>query len=161
MKKDILIPALLFIPLLVMQLTIVPLISIDFISPDLILILLVYFTLLNGQLYGTIAGAAFGLLFDLFSGGLIGGSMFSKTVAGFVAGYFYNENKVDSNVNSINFTYIVFFSAFIDSFLYGIFSGVESSSILFLLFDKGLLPAVYTAIISIIVIVVKPKRISL
>lgn len=161
MKTNIIIPAALYIPLLIIQLTIVPFVSIDFISPDLILILLLYYTLLNGQLYGTITGAVFGLLFDLISGGLIGSSMFSKTLAGFIAGYFYNENKLESNVSSLNFVYIVLLCAFIDSFFYNIFSGAESDSFLFLIINKGILPAVYTAIVSLILIVVKPKRINL
>src|SRR5690606_8443252 len=114
-KRDYILLSIIFIPALILQLAIVPLVSFGAFSPDLVILLLVYFTLLKGQLFGTIAGAIFGLIFDLVSGNVLGITMFSKTIAGFVAGYFYNENKIESNTASISFAIIVFISAFVDS----------------------------------------------
>ncbi len=74
-------PVIIGIIAIVLQLTLIPLISFDFILPDILLIVLVYFTLLKGQLFGTVYGFILGFLFDIFSGGLIGSAMFSKTLA--------------------------------------------------------------------------------
>lgn len=158
MKREYILPILIFIPTLVVQLAIVPLISVDYFAPDFIIILLVYFTLLNGQMYGTIVGAVFGLLFDLVSGNLLGLAMFSKTIAGFTAGYFYNENKIETNTGSLNFALIVFLCAFIDSIFNGIFSDSQTVGIIFIIFEKSLFPAIYTAIISLLITIVLPKR---
>ncbi len=158
MKRGHLIPFVIFIPTLVVQLTLVPLISVEYFVPDLVLILLVYYTLLKGQMFGTITGAVFGLLFDLFSGNLLGLAMFSKTIAGFTAGYFYNENKIDTNTSMLNFSLIVFLSAFVDSFFNGIFSGSQSVGILFIVFERSLFPALYTAVLALLIIIALPKR---
>lgn len=141
---------MLFIPLVIIQLTIIPFISLGSIIPNLIVVLLVYFTINNGQVFGTILGSIFGLLFDIVSGGILGSAMFSMTVAGFVAGYFYNENKVDYYSSSLIFLLIIFFSAFIDSF---IFLLVSSSEIKLtasdLILEQGVLPAIFTMLISL------------
>ena len=158
MKREYIIPILIFIPTLVVQLTVVPYISVDYFVPDLILALLVYFTLINGQMYGTVTGAIFGLIFDLVSGNLLGLSMFSKTIAGFTAGYFFNENKIETNTSAINFALIVFLCAFLDSIFNGIFSDTQSVGIIFIIFEKSLFPAIYTAIVSLLITIGLPKR---
>lgn len=158
MKKEYINYFLIFIPTLILQLALVPLISIDHITPDLIVILLVYFTLSEGQLHGTIAGALLGFLFDLFSGNLLGLSMFSKTIAAFTAGYFYNENKIESNMAVMNFSLIVFLSAFIDSFFNGIFTDNQSVGIVFMIFEKSLFPAIYSSVVGALIIISLPKR---
>ncbi|KUG26796.1 rod shape-determining protein mred [hydrocarbon metagenome] len=158
MKKEYIIYFTIFIPILVLQLSVVPLVSIDYFAPDLIIILLVYFTLINGQLSGMVAGAVSGLFFDLFSGNLLGLAMFSKTIAAFSAGYFYNENKIESNTGVLNFALIVFLSAFIDSFFNGIFRDNQSVGIIFIIFEKSLFPAIYSAIVGALFIIILPKR---
>lgn len=151
------IPILIFIPLAVLQLTVIPLISIDFIAPDLILILIVFFTLRNGQIYGTILGFILGMLFDLASGGLIGAAMFSKTLAGFIAGYFFSEKRIETNLDSTMFIVIIFICAFVDSLFYSLLSATGASfTILSLFFEHGILPAFYTAVVSLPVIIFKP-----
>ena len=154
-----LIPILIFIPLTVLQLTVVPLISVDFIAPDLILILVVFFTLRNGQIYGSLLGFVLGLFFDLASGGLVGASMFSKTLAGFIAGYFYSEKRVETNVDSTMFIIIIFVCAFVDSMFYSLLASNESNlTVLSLFFEHGILPAFYTAVVAMPIIVLKPGR---
>ncbi len=80
MKLEYLIPLLVFFPLLLVQIIIVPLISIEGFVPDLLLILLIFYTLRKGQLYGTVLGFVFGLFIDLITGSLLGSTMFSKTL---------------------------------------------------------------------------------
>lgn len=158
MKKKYLIAIIIFIVLLVIQVAVIPRISIGYFTPDLILILLVYYTLIRGQLYGALLGGLFGLIFDLASGGLLGVTMFSKTLAGFIAGYFYNENKIDTNVSSLNFPLIVFLAAFIDSFFSGFLSGMEEFGVIYILFERSMFPAIYTSVLSLIVVLINPRK---
>jgi rod shape-determining protein MreD len=159
MRSDIILPIFLFFIILVIQTTIVNLISINGIVPDLILILLVFYSIKNNQIYGMVLGFIFGLLFDLITGSLLGSSIISKTICGFTAGYFSNENKRELYLNSYAFPLIVLLCGIIDSFVYSFFSTSNlNSTFLFLMLQQGILPGVYTSGISLIVLFFRPKR---
>jgi rod shape-determining protein MreD len=159
MIKKFIIPVILFIPLALLQLTVVPFISYQNISPDLLIILIVYYTLLNGQLFGTILGFLLGILFDLVSGGLLGSSAFAYTLAAFITGYFYNEKKINSNLNTLNFSFIILLSATIEIFIISILTLTRTNlSIVYLVFNGGIIPGFYTAFLSLFLLVFKPKR---
>lgn len=159
MRSQYIYPILIFFPVLVIQTTIIPLISINGVIPDLIIILLVFYTLRNGQIYGTVLGFIYGLLFDLITGSLLGSSMLAKTLAGFVAGYFANENKIEIYFKSYNFALIVLLCSVINSVINAFFSTVEFNSNLFvMIFQLGLLPGIYTSVVSLISIVFYPRR---
>lgn len=159
MRVDYILAIVLFFPLLVIQTTIVPLIAINGIVPDLIIILLVFYTLKLGQIHGTIIGCIYGLFFDLITGGLLGSSMLSKTIVGFIAGYFYNENKQELYLKSYIFALIILLCSTIDSFILSFFSTIElNTSIAVLFLEQGILPGVYTAVFSVIVIIFYPRR---
>lgn len=150
---------ILFFPLLLLQSTLVPLISIVGVIPDLILILLVYFTLRMGQIHGTVLGFIYGFLLDMITGNIFGSAMIAKTISGFVTGYFYNENKLDIYYKSAVFSLIVLLSATIDSFIFSFFSSVElEKSILLRFFEQGMFPGIYTAVISLILVMFHPRR---
>ncbi len=139
-----------FIPLAVFQVTILPFASFKGVAPDLLIILLVFYTLRYGQIFGTVAGFLIGSLFDLISGGLFGAFMFSKTTTGFLVGYIYNENKVDEYIYSYIFIIIIFASGVIDSLVYSLIVLSDSGfNILNLLFAKSLFPGLYTAAVAI------------
>lgn len=147
-------PFLYFIPLLVLQLVAVPLISIFSITPNLIIILVVYYTLLGGQIYGMILGFFFGFFFDLFSGGVLGASMLGMTVAAFVTGYFYNENRIDTNTSTYFFLVILFIASFIESIIYSTVGNFNPEAGLgTIIFDSSSLPAAYTILFGIGVVV--------
>jgi len=153
MKIQYIIPALVYFPLLLIQITIIPLISVEGIVPDLLLITLVYFTVAFGQLAGTLYGALFGIVFDLITGSLLGSTMLSYTVAAFVAGYFSSGGSREKYLNTISFSMVVFLCAVIESFIYSFFSILDfNTNIVKLFFDNALLPAVYTGLVSIIVL---------
>ena len=159
MRSQYIYPILIFFPVLVIQTTIIPLISINGVIPDLIIILLVFYTLRNGQIYGTVLGFIYGLLFDLITGSLLGSSMLAKSLAGFVAGYFANENKIEIYFKSYNFALIVLLCSVINSVINAFFSTVEFNSNLFvMIFQLGLLPGIYTSVVSLISIVFYPRR---
>lgn len=152
-------PLILFIPLAAIQLVLVPLISVINITPDLIVILVVYFTLLNGQIYGTLLGFIAGFIFDLISGGLLGASMFALTVSGFVAGYFYNENKIEINTVTFLFIIILFLCGTVNSFLYSsVANDNPDFGFLRLFFEAGILPGLYTAILGLPVVIFSSKK---
>jgi rod shape-determining protein MreD len=54
--------------------------------PDLVLVLVICYALLNGPKKGFLFGALAGFFVDIFSGGLIGLEMLTKTGAGYLAG---------------------------------------------------------------------------
>ncbi|NWF88932.1 MAG: rod shape-determining protein MreD [Ignavibacteriaceae bacterium] len=150
---------IIFFPLLVVQSTVIPLIAIKGVIPDLMLILLVYFTLRSGQIHGTILGFIYGFLLDIITGNIFGSAMIAKTISGFVAGYFYNDNKKDIYFKSIVFSLIVLLSATIDSFIFSFFSSVElEKSIILRFFEQGMFPGIYTAVVSLILVMFHPRR---
>ncbi len=163
MRSQYFIPILIFFPLLLIQTTIMPFIQISGVVPDLILILLVFYSINNNQIYGTVLGFIFGFLFDIIAGILLGSGMISKTIAGFTAGYFSSETKRDVYLRSFSFSLIVLLCSFIDSILYSFFSASISAAdistnLILLFFEQGMLPGFYTAIISLIIVFFSPRR---
>ena len=159
MRLQYLIPVLIYFPLLVIQITFIPLISIEGVVPDLLLIGLIYFTISLGQIPGTLYGAFFGLTFDLITGSLLGSTMLSYTIAGFTAGYFSAETRREKYLNTFSFTLVVFLCAVVESIVYSFFSILDFNTNIFkLFFDNALLPAVYTGLVSIIVLIFPFKK---
>ncbi len=152
-------PFLYFIPAVILQLIVVPLIAIENVVPDLVTIVLVYFVLNIGQFYGTALGFAFGLFFDLFSGGVFGSAMLSKTLAGFLTGYFYNENKVEYYTQTYAFVIIILIISSAESIIYTALSSAVPKSLMVLIFTGGLLPGIYSSIVSFPVVIFKRKSI--
>ncbi len=152
-------PLLIFIPLLILQITVIPLFAFYNATPDLILILLVYYSIIYGQVYGTVLGFVFGFLFDLITGSLLGSAMLSKTIAGFIAGYFSNENKREIYAGTYIFSFIVLLCSIVESIVYSFFSTAElQRNFLLLFFEQGFMPGLYTAVVSIMIIVFIPGR---
>ncbi len=152
-------PIIIFIPVLLFQITVIPLISINGIIPDLILVLLVYYSISYGQIYGTVLGALYGFLFDMITGSLLGSMMLSKTIAGFIAGYYSAETRREKFLNTYAFTFIVLLCGVLDSVIVSFFSAVDFNTNIFkLFFDQALLPALYTTVVSAIIIVIPYRR---
>jgi hypothetical protein len=85
--------------------------------------------------------------------------MLAKTLAGFIAGYFANENKIEIYFKSYNFALIVLLCSVINSVINAFFSSIElNSNLLIMVFQLGLLPGLYTAVVSLISIVFYPRR---
>jgi rod shape-determining protein MreD len=159
MRSQYILSLVIFFPLLLIQTTLIPLISINGVVPDLILILLVFYSVKRGQVYGTVLGFIYGFFFDLITGSLLGSAMLSKTLTGFIAGYFYNENKQDLYFKSYAFALVVLLCGIIDSIVYSFFSTIEfSTNILLLFFEQGFMPGLYSAVVSVFIIIFYPKR---
>ena len=106
---------------IIIQLFVMPYFEIDRVSPDVITIVIVYSSFYFGRLNGTIFGFVSGFIFDLVSGGMIGSSMFAKTLVGFLAGFFQNTYLNESEYHFIKYLLIMFFCAGIDSFFFSLF----------------------------------------
>ena len=153
MKWELITPFITFFAVLLVQLTVVPLIAIDGVIPDLVLISLVYYSISRDQFYGTVLGGTYGVFLDLITGSLLGSSMLSKTIAGFTAGYFSTETKKEINITTYIFSLIVFICALIDSIIFSFFSAFDVQTNIFkLLFEQALLPSLYTAMVSVLFI---------
>jgi len=159
LRTEFLYSLIFFVPVFIIQTTLVQFITWNAIAPNFILILLVFYSVKNGQLYGTILGFVYGLLFDLITGGLLGSAMLSNTIAGFLAGYFSNENKRHIFFKPYNFGLIVLLCSIIASIIYSIFSTFDfSTNIITSLFEDGLLPGLYTSFVAIIIMYFYPRR---
>ena len=153
MKWELITPFITFFAVLLVQLTVVPLIAIAGVIPDLVLISLVYYSISRDQFYGTVLGGTYGVFLDLITGSLLGSSMLSKTIAGFTAGYFSTETKKEINIGTYIFSLIVFICALIDSIIFSFFSAFDVQTNIFkLLFEQALLPSLYTAMVSVLFI---------
>ena len=58
--------------------------------PDLVLICCIYFSLLNGKLYGEISGFISGIFLDFITGVPLGLNCIFRTIIGYVTGFFSN-----------------------------------------------------------------------
>ena len=61
-------------------------VSVQSVTPDLLLLLVVWAALMEGQYVGMIVGFGAGLLFDMLTTDVLGSNALAKTLAGFMAG---------------------------------------------------------------------------
>lgn len=127
------------------------LIAIGGVTPDLLLILCVWVAISEGQYAGMLFAFAVGMIFDITSADVLGSNGLAKTVAAFVAGYFYIEAKSDRTLGSARFLAIVTISAIIHNLLY-YFLYIRPSEISFWGFflKYGLAATLYTTVIAVI-----------
>jgi rod shape-determining protein MreD len=88
MMSDVVKWLLLFMAALVLQTSFVPVISIAGIKPDLLVLVLFFFSLKYGVMPGIFAGFFLGLGQDLYSPSLLGQNALVKTAVGALAGLF-------------------------------------------------------------------------
>jgi rod shape-determining protein MreD len=159
MKYSSLLHFLFLVPALILQTFLVPFLSFNDIAPDLVLIFLVYITIKSTQMYGTIFGFFIGGICDLIFGTILGSTMISKTLAGFISGYFASENQRDVYLRPINFALIVFLVGIIDNSVFSFFSSFDlTDNFIANLLTTTILNSVYTAIVSLLVISSIPQR---
>lgn len=144
---------LISIAALLLQTTLVKFLAIDTIVPDLLLLWIVVVAVRRGQIPATVAGFALGLILDLLSGpdGMLGLAALTKTLAGFAAGYFYNENKVLVTLGSYRLLLLVAAVSLLHNILYFLIllqgSGIGWSDTVL---SYGLPTTLYTVLIALI-----------
>ncbi|MCC6548790.1 MAG: rod shape-determining protein MreD [Ignavibacteriaceae bacterium] len=147
------------IPIIIVQIYILPLIEVASVAPDLLAIYVLYTVLRFGQIPGMFFGAYTGFVMDLVSFQLLGGAMFSLTLSAFILGYFYSEIRSESFVKSGRFIYLTVFFAFINNLTYTLLTAYEVNfTVADLTLTLTLLPAVYTAVFTSVISVFFPKR---
>jgi rod shape-determining protein MreD len=153
--------SLISLVLIVAQTTLTRAIALGGIAPDILVIWIVYLSLNQGQLRGTIWGFGIGLFTDLLAGEFLGLSALSKTFAGFLAGYFYNENKTALTLGSYRFLLIVLLVSFVHNvvFFFVFTLGTEMRFWSFVL-RFGVTTTLYTAILSLMPMFVLQRKVT-
>ena len=137
--------------LIIIQSQAMKLLSLEGLTPDILAIWIVYIALRHGQMTGTIWGFGIGLIFDLLTGNFIGLSALTKTMCGFTAGYFYNENKTTLLLSSYRFTLVILIVSFLHNIVYFIiFTQGSDIGLLRAILEFGLATALYTATVSLL-----------
>lgn len=121
--------ALVALGLLLLQTTFLPFLSVGGFLPDLFLIWVVYIAITRGQVEAMVTGFLVGLLQDAVTIQFFGLTALTKTIAGFAAGYFFNENITEHTLSSHRFVLIVLLASFAHNLVfYGIFlQGIQDS----------------------------------
>ena len=136
--------------LLLLQTTFIPFLSMGGFLPDVLLIWVVYIAVTRGQMEATITGFAVGLLQDVVTIQFFGLSALTKTLAGFVAGYFFNENLTEQTLGSYRFLLITLLSSFVHNVLYyGIFLQGIQDALLTTMVEFSVAVSLYTALMSV------------
>ena len=136
--------------LIVIQVLVSRFLSIAGVSPDFLLIFLVWLTIREGQFVGETAGFTLGIVLDVLSGGILGAHALSKTIACFLMGFFYNAERTEQNIRNWPFLLLTLLGAVVNNFLY-YFLITRGSEISFgeFTFRYGAVGALYTVFIAI------------
>ena len=132
--------------LIILQTSIMRLISIEGIVPDVLAVWIVYIALKRGQVSATLWGFFIGLVLDFATGNFIGLSALSKTLCGFTAGYFFSENKTQLTLSSYRFLVVVLVSSLVQNVVYFIiFTRGTEIGLLRAVWGFGIATTLYTA----------------
>jgi rod shape-determining protein MreD len=147
----------------IIQTTLVHFLSFEGIFPDLVLIWIVYLAITEGQATAVTSGFALGLIVDMMSGkdGMLGLAALTGTTAGFVAGFFHDENRISSILVGYQFLLVVAVTSFVHSILYFfIFLQGTDTSVLDTLLSYGLPTTLYTTVVALLPMLVFSRRLS-
>lgn len=141
------------------QVVLVKFFSVGGITPDLLLILCIWFSLSEGQLKGLFFAFVVGTYFDIISFDVIGTNTLAKITAALIAGWFFGENKINRNLGTYRFIIIVFIASFFHNIIY-YFIHIEFSQISFIpfFFKYGVAISTYTSIVTLIPMLLKFQR---
>jgi rod shape-determining protein MreD len=152
---------ILTVVLIVIQTTVMSYLAVAGLTPDVLLIWIVYLAVARGQLTATVTGFLAGLVMDLLSGsdGMLGLSALAKSSGGFVAGYFFNENKIQQTLGTYRFLLIIAAAAFVHNLIYFIIF-LQGSSVTWwhATLYYGLPAALYTTATGLIPMFVFARR---
>jgi rod shape-determining protein MreD len=127
------------------------------ITPDIVIIMIAFIAVKEGQIFGTVTGFTAGLLLDILGGSFLGLSALSYSIAGFAGGYFYNPES-EKFLIKFNFLIVVFVCALVSNIIYfNIFLQGSFLSFFDIVFKYVLPSTTYTTIISVIYAVIPRK----
>lgn len=140
---------------IVLQLTVIPLFSIQGVTPDVILIAVVSVSLMRGKVVGIISGFVAGLCFDFFGTGLVGISSLTNSLAAFVAGFWVGE-QFERRLSLILGP--LFASIFVHDFLYFTILRIGAPVGFWRTVVRHVFPTtVYTLVFMLMIYLVLPK----
>jgi len=143
--------AFVVIGLLLLQTTFLPFIALGGYLPDIFMLYLVYIALKRGQIEATISGFIIGLLQDIITTQFFGLAALSKTIAGFVAGYFFNENTAEQTLGSYRYVLLIAFCSVVHNLIYfTILLQGNTGPIFFTTTESALGTTLYTCVISVL-----------
>ncbi|SRR5579883_235907 len=136
--------------IVIVQVLVSRFLSIAGVSPDFLMIFLVWLTIREGQFVGETAGFLLGLTLDVTSSSILGAHALAKTAACFSVGYFFDRERVEQNLRNWPFLLLTLLGAVINNFLYYflVTRGSEMSFSEFA-FRYGAVGALYTVFIAI------------
>jgi rod shape-determining protein MreD len=137
--------------ILLLQTLFLPFVSLAGFLPDLFLPWIVYVALRRGQLEATVLGFAVGVLQDAAAAQFFGLAALAKTIAGFLAGYFFNENTTEQTLGSYRYLLIIAFCSLAHNLVYFALAllGVETE-ILSSAVRLTLCTTLYTTVLSLL-----------
>lgn len=119
--------------------------------PDLAVIFLAFIIVSRGQLVAEIGGFLLGFALDILSSGTLGAHALSLTLAGFLLGYFFDEELVKQRLRNWPFLLFVFAASVIANLVYYFFFTAGSGlSFTAYAMSRGGLTSLYTVIVAII-----------
>ena len=119
--------------------------------PDLIVIYLAFVIIMRGQLIAEITGFVLGLALDILSSGTLGAHALSLTLAGFLLGYFFDEELAKQRLRNWPFLLFVFAASVITNLVYYFFFTAGSGlSFINYATERGGLTTLYTVITAIV-----------
>jgi len=137
--------------LLLLQTTFLPFLSVGGFLPDIFLIWIVYVAITRGQLEATITGFIAGLMLDAVTIQFFGLMALTKTIAGFIAGYFYNDNLTTQTLGSYRFVLVVLLASFVHNlFFYGIFLQGIQDSVFLTMIEFSIATSLYTGVLGLL-----------
>lgn len=119
------------------------------IKPNTMIILIVSFSFIRGQVEGAIIGLFSGFLIDIFFSSVIGINSIIGLSTGYLSGHFNNDFYQQKTIIPVILTFI--FTIFYEATFYIIKIFLQGYPNIFFFFIKIILPeAIYTSIVSII-----------
>jgi rod shape-determining protein MreD len=147
------------IVLLLLQAKTMTFLTLEGITPDLLVIWVVILALKEGQLAAMPWGFGIGLAFDLATGSFLGLSALTKTIAAFSAGYFFDENKTGLTLGSYRFLIVVLVASLIHNTVYfAVFTRGSEIGLLRAVFQVGLATTFYTATVALLPMLAFARR---
>jgi rod shape-determining protein MreD len=139
------------VALFLVQLVFIPFIGVFEFTPDVLIIWLVFVGIRRGHIEATIAGFCAGLLQDSVTTQFFGLAALSKSVVGFLAGYFYNESNVEQALGSYRLLAATAIVSVVHNIIYyTIFFQGREESLLVAIFQLTVGITLYTSMLAIL-----------
>lgn len=148
-RKKLLIYPILAILLGLTQISIINFLEIGNVSPNLMIILIVWITIREGQFIALYSAFLIGIFYDIIKMDVIGTNALSLLITAFVSGFFYKEGKSELIIRSFKFLIIVLIGAIFHNIIYYLlYLKISSISFWNFFLKYGIASSFYTTVFS-------------